>query len=326
MNAPENYRRPLDVQRAKDRFALSHLVARHVKLKKAGHEYVGLCPFHDEHTPSFRVNDTKGVFHCFGCGAAGDAIAFIMEVEGCTFIGAVKLLLDEADLPEAAPRDRAAAAQRHQAERAAAIAAAQAEWRKARSIKNTPAEAYLASRGIVGEVPQTVRFGWPPLWRNKKTGAPGRRCPALLLAAQDRSGAVVGVQQVFLTKDGKKADIAKPKLSLGQVRGCAVRLAPPTRHIILLEGPEDGLTMRVRCPAVPVWITLGTGSMPYVDLPDVVERITLAGDNNAAGRAAVERAREEYEAQGRKVDVVFPPPEFEDWNDELMGNRIVRSR
>ena len=66
--------------------------------------------------------------------------------------------------------------------------------------------------------------------------------------------------------------------------------------------------------------------MPYVDLPDVVERITLAGDNNAAGRAAVERAREEYEAQGRKVDVIFPPPEFEDWNDELMGSRIVRGR
>lgn len=322
MNASRTPKATLDVPRAKTRFALSHIVARHVKLRKAGHEYVGLCPFHEENTPSFRVNDAKGVFHCFGCGTAGDAIDFIMHMDGRGFVDAVKILLDEEGLPEASPQDRAAAARKEKADRAAAILAAQAEWHETRSITGTPAEAYLGSRGIFGAMPETVRFGRVPLWRNKKTGASGRRAPALMLGAQDRGGKIVGVQHVFLTEDGKKADMANPKLSLGQVRGCAVRLAPPARRIILIEGPEDGLTKRMRDPEVPVWITLGTGSMPFVDLPDAVEHVTLAGDNNAAGRAAVKKSAEAYLAQGRTVDAIFPAEQFEDWNDEHRGIRI----
>ncbi|EQB33533.1 hypothetical protein M529_03760 [Sphingobium ummariense RL-3] len=298
---------------------MSHIVGRHVKLRKAGHEYVGLCPFHDENTPSFRVNDAKGLFHCFGCGAGGDVIDFLTHVEGLNFVEAVRALLDEDGLPEVAQRDRAAAERREREDRAAAILAAQAEWHGSRTINGTPAQLYLAGRGIVGEMPSTVRFGRVPLWRNKKTGANGRLCPALLLGAQDRAGKIVGVQHVFLTEDGQKAPMTNPKLSLGQVRGCAVRLAPPARRIILIEGPEDGLTMRMRRPRVPVWITLGTGMMPYVELPPEVEHVTLAGDNNEPGRAAVAKAKEEYERQGRTVDTDFPPPAFEDWNDELRG-------
>ena len=322
MNALRSPSATLDVQRAKTRFAISDIIVRYVKLRRAGREFVGLCPFHTENTPSFRVNDAKGVFHCFGCGAAGDAIDFIMHMDGRGFVDAVKILLNEDGLPEASPQDRAAAARQEKADRAASILAAQAEWHEARSIKGTPAELYLASRGIFGAMPQTVRFGRVPLWRNKKTGASGRPAPALMLGAQDRSGKIVGVQHVFLTENGKKADMANPKLSLGQVRGCAVRLAPPARRIILIEGPEDGLTMRMRFPEIPVWITLGTGSMPHVGLPDAVEHVTLAGDNNAAGRAAVEKSTVEYMAQGRTVDAIFPGEQFEDWNDEHRGIRI----
>lgn len=309
----------LDIERAKNRFAMSDVVRRHVKLRKTGHEYVGLCPFHDENTPSFRVNDAKGLFHCFGCGASGDVIDFIRHVEGRSFVEAVCELLDEDGLPEATPQDRGKAERRDRTDRAAAILAAQAEWHEARSIIGTPAEHYLRLRGIFGDMPPTVRFGRVPLWRNKKTGADGRRLPALLLGAQDHTGKIVGVQHVFLTEDGQKAPIANPKLSLGQVRGCAVRLAPPARRIILIEGPEDGLTMRQRVQRAPVWITLGTGMMPFVELPPEVEHVTLAGDNNAPGRAAVAKAMEEYQRQGRTVDAIFPPPAFEDWNDELRG-------
>jgi DNA primase len=162
------------------------------------------------------------------------------------------------------------------------------------------------------------------LWRDKKTGASGRRCSALVLGAQDRRGKIVGIQSIFLTEDGQKADMANPKLSLGQIRGSAVRLAPPEKRIILTEGPEDGLTLRMKSPKAPVWITLGTGSMPYVDLPDEVEHVTLAGDHNAAGRAAVERAAEEYTAQGKRVDAIFPDRRYEDWNDEHRGIRMKK--
>ncbi|NWK99191.1 DNA primase [Sphingobium lactosutens] len=313
-----------DVERAKARFDLSHIVGRHVKLRKAGNEHVGLCPFHNEKTPSFRVNDAKGVFHCFGCGARGDAIDFIMNFEGREFVDAVAILLGEEGLPEAAPRDRAALVRQEKADRAAAVLAAQAEWQDTLSIKGTPAELYLASRGITADVPATARYGRVALWRDKKTGASGRRCSALVLGAQDRRGKIVGIQSIFLTEDGQKADMANPKVSLGQIRGSAVRLAPPEKRIILTEGPEDGLTLRMKSPKVPVWITLGTGSMPYVDLPDEVEHVTLAGDNNAAGRAAVERAAEEYEAQGKRVDAIFPDRRYEDWNDEHRGIRMKK--
>jgi len=83
-------RAKLDIAAVKSRRNLSDVVARHVKLKKAGHEFVGLCPFHDENTASFRVNDAKGVFHCFGCSAAGDVIDFVKAAEGMTFMEAVK--------------------------------------------------------------------------------------------------------------------------------------------------------------------------------------------------------------------------------------------
>lgn len=313
------------IDEAKSRFALSEIVSKRggVKLRRAGNEMVGLCPFHDENTPSFRVNDDKGLFNCFGCGAGGDVIQFLERLEGKPFGEIARSLLDITDIPERKQQDRAAVDKRERADRAAAILAAQLEWHEARNVRGTPAEIYLRGRGIIGDMPATVKFGRVPVWRNKETGAEGRRIPALLLAAQDRSGAIVGVQHVFLTEDGKKAPISKPKMSLGQVRGCAVRLAPAARRIILIEGPEDGLTIRQRASRVPVWITLGTGMMPFVELPDIVRHVTLAGDNNAAGRAAVQRAIPIYEAQGRTVDTIFPPPAFEDFNDELRGIEIA---
>lgn len=310
---------PSDIERAKFRVPMSAIVGRRVKLKRAGHEFVGLCPFHEERTPSFRINDTKGLYNCFGCGAGGDAIAFLIQAEGLTFSQAVFRLLGDAEWPESVPIDRKAAARREKSDRAAAILSAQAEWHETRGIIGTPAEIYLRSRGIEGPLPSTVRFGRVPLWRNKETGASGKRCPALILGAQDRGGKIVGVQHIFLTEDGRKAPMRNPKLSLGQLRGSAVRLGPPARRIILVEGPEDGMTIFKKPARFPVWITTGTGMMPFVDLPDEVEHITLAGDNNAAGRAAVEKSTITYQAQGRTVDSIFPSPIFEDFNDEHLG-------
>lgn len=303
---------------------LSTVIGRKVKLRRAGTELVGLCPFHDENTPSFRVNDDKGLFHCFGCGAGGDVIKFHMLAEGMTFPDAVRSLLSDSDLPVTPPRDDAAIARRISAERAAAIEDARREWSSARSVRGTPAEIYLHSRGIIGPLPWPVRFARVPLWRNRETGAVGRWTPALLLAAQNRDGKIVGVQHVFLTPDGRKLPIRNPKQSLGSIRGAAVRLSPPARHVILVEGPEDGLSLSLREDRVPIWITLGTGMMPFVEFPPIVEHVTLAGDNNAPGRLAVARAEEHFRSLGLAVDSMYPPPRFEDWNDELLGVVIAK--
>jgi len=160
-----------------------------------------------------------------------------------------------------------------------------------------------------------------PLWRDKTTGKDGRPLPALIAACQNMRGTVVGVQRVYLTEDGHKAGVAHPKLSLGQVRGCAVRLGPVARAIIVCEGPEDGLTLRQGLPEASVWVALGTGNLPFVELPDAIVAVTIAGDNNVPGRAAVAAGSEAFATQGREVRTIYPNPAFKDWNDELMDVR-----
>ena len=98
--------------------SLSDVVGRKVALKrKLGREYAGLCPFHNEKTPSFTVNDKKGFFHCFGCGEHGDAVGFVMKTEGLSFPESVEKLAREAGLPV----PRATPQERERAERASTL-------------------------------------------------------------------------------------------------------------------------------------------------------------------------------------------------------------
>jgi len=91
------------------------IVGRHVSLRKGGANLLGLCPFHGEKSPSFTVSPAKQFYHCFGCGAHGDAIRFLMEHAGLGFLDAVKDLAQQAGLkvPEAPtdPQEQARAAQ-----------------------------------------------------------------------------------------------------------------------------------------------------------------------------------------------------------------------
>jgi len=75
-----------------DRPPIIETISRYVSLRRSGRELVGLCPFHSEKTPSFSVNEEKGVFHCFGCGESGDVIAFVQKVEGVGFLEALSIL------------------------------------------------------------------------------------------------------------------------------------------------------------------------------------------------------------------------------------------
>ena len=106
----------LDELRA--RLSLSDIVGRKVTLKRrSGAEFAGLCPFHNEKTPSFTVNDKKGFYHCFGCGEHGDAVGFVMKTEGLSFPESVEKLANEVGL--AVPR--AAPGERERAERASSL-------------------------------------------------------------------------------------------------------------------------------------------------------------------------------------------------------------
>src|SRR4051794_28236375 len=146
----------LDELRA--RTVLSSIIAPSVKLIRAGREWKACCPFHNEKTPSFTVNDDKGFYHCFGCGAHGDAIRFLTDQRGMPFMDAVKELAAKAGMDVPAPDPRA----KEQAERTATLTdvmAAVATYysEQLNGLAGAAAREYLKRRGI--DAATTQRFG-----------------------------------------------------------------------------------------------------------------------------------------------------------------------
>jgi len=155
----------LDELRA--RTLLSAVIAPHVKLIRAGREFKACCPFHNEKTPSFTVNDEKGFYHCFGCGAHGDAIRFLTDHRGLPFMDAVKELAAKAGMEVPAPDPKA----RERAERAASLTdvmAACQKWftEQLQGIGGAAAREYLAGRGIGPETIARFGIGLAPDSRN----------------------------------------------------------------------------------------------------------------------------------------------------------------
>ncbi len=160
----------LDELRA--RTSLSTLIGRSVKLVKAGREHKACCPFHQEKTPSFYVNDEKGFYHCFGCQAHGDAIRFLTDSKGLPFMDAVKELADAAGMQVPAPDPRA----QEQAERAVGLyevmEAARLWFEEALGgLEGAEARAYLEKRGISDATRRKFGFGFAPDSRGKLKAA-----------------------------------------------------------------------------------------------------------------------------------------------------------
>ncbi|MBO0749367.1 MAG: DNA primase [Porphyrobacter sp.] len=151
----------------RSRVTLSSVIMRTTKLQKAGREWKACCPFHNEKTPSFTVNDEKGFYHCFGCGAHGDVIRWMTDQRGLTFMDAVKELASGAgmEVPRADPREAERAEQR--AGLHDVMASAQ-EWFKNNllSDEGRKAREYLASRGFDAHTIERFGFGYAPDERN----------------------------------------------------------------------------------------------------------------------------------------------------------------
>lgn len=317
------FRRAVD--EAKQRYNISDIVARTRKVTRAGkNEKRALCAFHSERTPSMQLNDAKGTYHCFGCGASGDLVSYVMKTEGLGFMDAMRWL-GAASLPGVDPAQRAKAAAEDESERQRAIDRARTVWERGVPAPGTPAEVYLRSRGIVMPIPHTIRFGMTPAWYDDDTGECGPDLPALLGAVVDGDDQLIGLQRVFLADGGRsKARMQKPKRSLGRVKGGALRINSDADsfgdELILTEGPEDGLSLAQELEA-EVWVTLGTAMMPFIDYPPRIVSIVIAGQNDAAGRAAVEQAEEELAERGFATRTMWPAEGYKDWNDQLRGIR-----
>ncbi|MFC7537839.1 DNA primase [Sphingomonas sp. GCM10030256] len=156
----------LDELRA--RTLLSSVIAPTVKLTKAGREFKACCPFHNEKTPSFTVNDEKGFYHCFGCQAHGDVIRFLTEARGMPFMDAVKELASKAGMEVPAPDPRA----RDRVERATGltdITAAAQRWfaEQLQGIEGAAARDYLQNRGIGAGTVERFGIGLAPAGRTR---------------------------------------------------------------------------------------------------------------------------------------------------------------
>jgi len=159
------------IQDLLSRVDVVEVVGRHVELKKAGINHKGLCPFHGEKSPSFVVSPSRQTYHCFGCGAHGDAIRFLTEHHGMGFMDAVRDLAQQVGLavPEstATPEDRARAeAERAKRATLSDVLAKAADHYKG-ALKASPrAVAYLKKRGLTGQIAARFGLGYAPEgWR-----------------------------------------------------------------------------------------------------------------------------------------------------------------
>ena len=141
------------------------LISEHLALRKVGRRWVGLCPFHQENTPSFSVNAEEGVYHCFGCHASGDAISFLRSVEHLDFVDAVERLASRAHITlhdSASPADAARKRRREQLYAVMEAAVDYYHHQLHSSKEGERALSYLASRGYGESTVSTFRLGYSP--------------------------------------------------------------------------------------------------------------------------------------------------------------------
>lgn len=334
-----------------ERSDLVDLVSAHATLVKRGVEYSGLCPFHEERSPSFWVNGAKGVYHCFGCGASGDVITFLREKQGLDFIEAIELLADryrvDLEYEEGSGRAR-----NHQSRRRlfelldAATAFFEGALWNAASAEH--AREYLASRGVTQETARAFRLGYAldgdVLTKKAKergftheeldaTGllsSTGREAfhGRLMFPIVDRAGRTHGFGARQLRDDDPiKGKYVNSRRSTFFDKGKLV-YAPPglvnaardAGHVIVVEGYLDVIALwqagfRNACAVMGTAVT----EDQVVELKRHASRAVFALDADPAGQKATVRALEK--AQGQELDVrVALMPQDEDPDDVLRAD------
>ncbi|WP_086735444.1 DNA primase [Erythrobacter colymbi] len=304
------------------RITLSSLVQRSVKLTRAGREWKGCCPFHDEKTPSFYVNDQKQFYHCFGCGAHGDAISWMVDSQGLQFMDAIKELAGMAGMEVPAPDPVMA---RKAEQRASLIDVTEAAQRFFVEALGGPsggaAREYLGRRGFSAATMREFGFGWAPDDRQalpkalqqfgedmlegagmRAANEQGERYDRfrgrVMLPIQDARGRVIAFGGRILDKrDGVAKYLNSPDTDLfdkGRTLYNLHRAAPAARQsgrVVVVEGYMDVIALANAGIADAV-APLGTAltEMQLEMLWRMVEVPVLCFDGDAAGQRAAMRA------------------------------------
>jgi DNA primase len=327
------------------------LVEARTRLRKVGGRYTGLCPFHQEKTPSFSVSPDRGTYHCFGCGVGGDAISFVEETEGVDFVGAIEWLADRFNVPleyeDASPEADAARRRRERLYALLDQAATFYERYLWESASGEPVRAYLAGRGLNEAACREFRLGLSPGGNSLVRKARGREFSQAELAAAglvsrrggdyfanrlmfplaDARGRVVGFQARKLREDdplrGKYVNspegelFHKSAILYGLHLGRAA-IAKQDRALVV-EGNTDVIALR-QAGLEPVVASMGTAltEQQLKELVRLTRRLYLCFDSDAAGDEATLRGMNRAAAAGFDVSVV-PLPEGQDPADDPGG-------
>src|SRR6184192_2218300 len=328
------------VEAVKTAADIVEVISGRTQLKRSGARFTGLCPFHDERTPSFSVSPEKGTYYCFGCQRGGDAITFVEETEGVDFVGAIEWLAQRFNVPldyeEASPEQDA---RRRHRERLYAVLDAAASfygrylWE---SQAGAEARAYLEGRGLAEDVCREYQLGLAArgstlarkagergFTRQELTGAGllNRRGSdyfqgRLLFPIGDARGRVLGFQARRLRQDDplqakyvnspegelfRKGDLL---YGLDRARTAIAR----EERALIVEGNTDVLALR-QAGLAPVVASMGTAltERQLKELARLTRKLYLCFDADAAGEAATLRGMDLAAGQGFDVRIVALP-------------------
>jgi DNA primase len=185
-------------EKVKQQADIVRVIGEYVRLKKTGQNFTGLCPFHQEKTPSFAVHPVRQIYHCFGCGAGGDVFKFVMELDKSTFPEAVRTVAEKCGIPIPRPRERSPEERRENQQRSALIEMhREAAALFARQLQEGPegkvALAYLEDRGLDRQTMARFGLGYAlssgdALLRQLKSKYPEALLEASGLVSRDQSG------------------------------------------------------------------------------------------------------------------------------------------
>ena len=299
------------------------VVSRYVQLKKAGANFQGLCPFHTEKTPSFSVSPTKQFYHCFGCGAHGNAIGFLMAYAGLGYVDALKDLASGVGMqvPESRPRTPEEIKRQEREPDLYAVMESAMEFYRAQLKASPRAIEYLKGRGLTGEIAARFRIGyapdgWQPLkeafekYEDKSLvecglvieGEEGKRYDRfrdrVMFPILSNRGSVIGFGGRVIG-DGEPKYLNSPETQLfekgrelyGLVQARdAIRTAG---RVLVVEGYMDVVALAQFEVGYAV-ATLGTATTPVhvQKLLRLADELVFSFDGDAAGRKAAWRALE----------------------------------
>jgi DNA primase len=342
-----------DVARVRESTDLVALASEHLALKRVGQRYVGLCPFHSEKSPSFSINPSMGLWHCFGCQKSGDAITFVREVEHLDFVGAVERLAAKANITLRYD-DASHTRDRQRKTRLTEAVGAAIEFFHDRLLTSEEAgnaRRYIRSRGFDGDAVRQFVMGYSPdtfdaLSKHLQQAKFGRDdIVGAGLAFVNRTNSLQDQfrgRLMFPIYDGRGDPVGFGGRALEGASGPKYKNSPETPiyqksrllyglnwakaeivargEVVICEGYTD--VMAFTLSGVPQAVaTCGTALADehFQILKNLARRVTLAYDADAAGQAAAERCyqwEQKFEVQFQVADLPAGRDPAEVWRDD----------